>query len=183
MSLFKTNKNWDKVENPYCSLGLLQRTTMISSADHYDLSVVCQAEAYRKSLVNKKRDLCSLWGRGCRRTYPTLPPYGPHEVSINKVHKFMRYLSQRVLNDRWGSFKFLQWFTQILAQHSNDKTVLRIIQRRTKRRQTAGKIEVWNYNDTKREEMNKVKTCQAYHVQKDRWFKLTSWRKNRSIFL
>ena len=81
---------------------------------------------------------------------------------INKVQTFLRYLSQRVLDDRWGSLKFLQWFTQILAQHSNDKTVLRIIQRRTKRRQTTGKIEVWNCNDPNREEMNEIKTCQAY---------------------
>jgi len=36
-----------KIEvNPYYSLGLLQQA-MISSADHHDLSVVCQAQAYQ----------------------------------------------------------------------------------------------------------------------------------------
>ena len=45
MSLFKKNKNTDKVENPYCSLGLLQQTMMISTADHHDHSLVCQAQA------------------------------------------------------------------------------------------------------------------------------------------
>ena len=34
MSLFKKNKNRNKVENPYYSLGLLQQTMIISSADH-----------------------------------------------------------------------------------------------------------------------------------------------------
>ena len=38
----------EKVENLYCSMGLLrQQTMMISSADHYDLSVVCQDQAYQ----------------------------------------------------------------------------------------------------------------------------------------
>jgi len=45
MSLFKKNKNTNKVENWYYSLGLLWETMMISSADHHGLSVVCQAEA------------------------------------------------------------------------------------------------------------------------------------------
>ena len=34
------NKNRNKVENPYYSLGLLQQTMVISSADHHDLSVL-----------------------------------------------------------------------------------------------------------------------------------------------
>ena len=54
------NKNRNKVENPYCSLGLLQQTTMINSADHHDLSVVCQAQAYQIVGQQKKVDLCSL---------------------------------------------------------------------------------------------------------------------------
>ena len=47
MSLFKKNKNRNKVENLYCSLGLLQQIMMISSAGHHDLLVVCQAQAYQ----------------------------------------------------------------------------------------------------------------------------------------
>ena len=35
-----------KFWNLYYLLGLLQQTKMISSADHHDLSVVCQAQAY-----------------------------------------------------------------------------------------------------------------------------------------
>ena len=62
MSLFKTNKNWDKVENPYCSLGLLQQTTIISSADHYDLSLVCQAQVYQ--IVGKKKGSLQPVGKG-----------------------------------------------------------------------------------------------------------------------
>ena len=46
MSLFKRNKKRNKVENLYYSLALLQKTMMTSSADHHDLSVVCQAQAY-----------------------------------------------------------------------------------------------------------------------------------------
>ena len=41
----KSTKN--KVENSHCSLGLLQQTMMISSADHHDRSVACQAQAYQ----------------------------------------------------------------------------------------------------------------------------------------
>ena len=40
MSLFKKNKNTNKVENPYYLLGLLQKTMVISGADNHDLSVV-----------------------------------------------------------------------------------------------------------------------------------------------
>ena len=47
MSPFKKNKNRSKVKNLHCSLGLLQQTMMISSADHYDRSIVCQAQAYQ----------------------------------------------------------------------------------------------------------------------------------------
>ena len=32
-------KGRNKVENPYYSLGFLQQTRMVSSADHYDLTV------------------------------------------------------------------------------------------------------------------------------------------------
>ena len=39
-------KNRNKVENPYYSLGLLQKTMVISSAGHHDLSVVCKAQGY-----------------------------------------------------------------------------------------------------------------------------------------
>ena len=53
MSLFKKNKNRNKVENPYYLLGLLQQTMIIrrwwseewSDDDHCDLSVVYQAQA------------------------------------------------------------------------------------------------------------------------------------------
>ena len=47
MSVFKKNKNRSKVENWDCSLDLLEQTMIISSADNYDLSVVCQAQAYQ----------------------------------------------------------------------------------------------------------------------------------------
>ena len=43
----KRTKNRSKVENSHCSLGLLRQTMMISSADHHDLSLVCQAQAYQ----------------------------------------------------------------------------------------------------------------------------------------
>ena len=45
MSLFKKNKNRNKVQNPYYSLGLLQQTMMINRADHHDLSGVRQAQS------------------------------------------------------------------------------------------------------------------------------------------
>ena len=53
------------IENLHCSLGLLQQTLMISSADHYDLLGVYQAQP-TKSLVNGKVDLCGIlgWGGG-----------------------------------------------------------------------------------------------------------------------
>ena len=41
----KIEQNWDKVENPYYSLGLLQQTMMIGTANHWDLSVESQAQA------------------------------------------------------------------------------------------------------------------------------------------
>ena len=47
MSLFEKNKNRSKVENLHCSLGLLQQTMMIGTADHHDLSLVYQAQAYQ----------------------------------------------------------------------------------------------------------------------------------------
>jgi len=62
MSLFKTNKNWDKVENPYCSLGLLQQSTIISSDDHYDLSLVCQAQVYQ--IDGQKKGTFAACGEG-----------------------------------------------------------------------------------------------------------------------
>ena len=37
-------ESWN--ENPYYSLGLLQQTMMIHNADHHDLSVVWQAQAF-----------------------------------------------------------------------------------------------------------------------------------------
>ena len=46
MSLFKRNKKRNRLENLYYSLALLQQTIMISSADHRDPSVVCQAQEY-----------------------------------------------------------------------------------------------------------------------------------------
>ena len=45
MSLFKKNKNRNKVKSRHYLLGLLQQTMTISSADHRDLSLVCQAQA------------------------------------------------------------------------------------------------------------------------------------------
>ena len=64
MSLFKKNENRYKVENPYCSLGLLQQTLMIISADHHDLWVVCQAQAYQIVGQQKSGPLHSACGEG-----------------------------------------------------------------------------------------------------------------------
>ena len=66
------------IENLHCSLGLLQQTLMISSADHYDLLGVYQAQP-TKSLVNNKVDLCGIlgWGGGrVRRQLLHPPAYG-----------------------------------------------------------------------------------------------------------
>ena len=62
MSQFKKTKNRNKVE--YCSLGLLQQTMTISSADHHDLSVVCQAQAYQIVTQRKSGPLQPV-GWGC----------------------------------------------------------------------------------------------------------------------
>ena len=70
-----------KFKNSHCLLGLLQQTMMISSSDHHDLSVVCQAQP-TKSLVNKKSGpLQPVRGGNCRRTNrtPPFPPNGPEE--------------------------------------------------------------------------------------------------------
>ena len=77
MSLFKKNKNGSKVENSYCSLDLLQQTMMISSADHYDHSVVCQAQALQIVSQRKSGPLQPLWGAGGPTHPPHPPPYGP----------------------------------------------------------------------------------------------------------
>lgn len=76
MSLFKTNKNWDKVENPYCSLGLLQQTTIISSAYHYDLSLVCQAQVYQIVGKKKKGSLQFVGKGGAGAPAAPFPPTG-----------------------------------------------------------------------------------------------------------
>lgn len=73
MSQFKKNKNRNKVE--YCSLDLLQQTMMISRADHHDLSVVCQAQAYQ-IVTKKKVDLYRLLGGGVWAHPSHLCPYG-----------------------------------------------------------------------------------------------------------
>ena len=69
------------IENLHCSLGLLQQTMMISSADHYDLLGGYQAQTYQtvgqqKGLV----DLCTMLGCGVgevRRHLLHPPAYGP----------------------------------------------------------------------------------------------------------
>ena len=74
----KKNKNRKKVENPYCSLGLLRQTMMISSADHRDLSVVCQAQAYQIVGQQKSGPLQPVKGGGGGAGAPIapLPPTG-----------------------------------------------------------------------------------------------------------
>ena len=74
MSLFRKNKNMNKVENPYCSLGLLQQTMMIISADHHDLSVVCQAQAYQIVGHQKSGPLQPV-GEGGVRAHPPHSPF------------------------------------------------------------------------------------------------------------
>ena len=74
MSLFEKNKNRSKVENQYCSMGLLrQQTMMISSADHHDLSIVCQAQAYRIVAQQKSVPLQPVED-GWMRAHPSHPP-------------------------------------------------------------------------------------------------------------
>ena len=74
MSLFKKNKNRNKVENPYCSRGLLQQTMMISSANNYDLSVACQAQAYQIVGQQKSAPLQPVGdGCGCIHRIPPFP--------------------------------------------------------------------------------------------------------------
>jgi len=69
MSLFQKNKDRNKVENPYCSLGLLQQIIMISSGNHHDLSAVYQAQACQ--IVGQQN---SGTGKGGLRThFPPLP--------------------------------------------------------------------------------------------------------------
>ena len=77
MSVFKRKKNRSKVENPYGSLGLPQQTMMISHADHGDLFSSVPSSSIPKSLVNKKVDLCRLWGGGVWVHPLHPPPYGP----------------------------------------------------------------------------------------------------------
>lgn len=60
MSRFKKNKN-TKVGNLYYSLGLLQQMMISSSADHHDLLVVCQAQAF-KIVVQQQKWTSSLLG-------------------------------------------------------------------------------------------------------------------------
>ena len=43
-------------------MGLLQQTTIISSADHYDLSLVCQAQVYQ--IVGQKKKPLQPVGKG-----------------------------------------------------------------------------------------------------------------------
>ena len=66
------------LEIKYCSLSLLQLVMMTSSADHRDLSVVCQAQAYQIVGQQKSGPLQSVRGAGAGAdvlAHP--PPYGP----------------------------------------------------------------------------------------------------------
>ena len=70
----KNNKNRNKVENPYYSLGLLPQTMIIIGTDHHDLSVICQIKLKpAKSLVNRKE---WTWAtrKGGVRVHPSHPP-------------------------------------------------------------------------------------------------------------
>ena len=69
MSRFKRNKN-TKVGNLYYSLGLLQQMMISSSADHHDLLVVCQAQAF-KIVVQQQKWTSSLLGGAGK---PVAPP-------------------------------------------------------------------------------------------------------------
>ena len=74
MSLFQKNKDRNKVQNPYCSLGLLQQIMIISSANHHDLSAVYQAQACQ--IVGEQN---SGTGNGGLRRTQCPPPYLPDE--------------------------------------------------------------------------------------------------------
>ena len=74
-SIFKKNKNRNTVENPYCSLGLLQQTMMISIADHHDLSVVCQAHADQIVGQQKSGPLQPVVGADAPIASPSLQAY------------------------------------------------------------------------------------------------------------
>ena len=64
------------LEIKYCSLSLRQLVMMTSSADHRDLSVVCQAQAYQIVGQQKSGPLQSVRGAGADvLAHP--PPYGP----------------------------------------------------------------------------------------------------------
>ena len=97
MSLFKNNKNRNKVVNPYCSLGWL-----------HDLSEVCQAQAslgaswqteqhyyfFLLFIFLTKKWTSAVCGGGGVRAHPSHPPpYGPGYVQIQnpcaKIPKFI----------------------------------------------------------------------------------------------
>ena len=69
MLQFKKNKN-TKVGNLYYLLGLLQQMMISSSADHHDLLVVCQAQAF-KIVVQQQDGLLACWGGAGK---PVAPP-------------------------------------------------------------------------------------------------------------
>lgn len=73
MSLFQKNKDRNKVENPHCSLGLLQQIMIISSANHHDLSAVYPAQACQ--IVGQQNSGLGMGGCGA----PNVPPYPPDE--------------------------------------------------------------------------------------------------------
>ena len=89
MSSFKKNKNGkNNVENPDYSLGLIQQTMIVSSADHHDLSVVCQAQAYQIVGQQKSGPLQPAGGREgavAPIAHPPLYPTGLYVVGFESI--------------------------------------------------------------------------------------------------
>ena len=81
MSRFKKNKN-TKVGNLYYSLGLLQQMMISSSADHHDLLVVCQAQAF-KIVVQQQDGPLACCGVQANLSHP--PLYGPERTGLVRV--------------------------------------------------------------------------------------------------
>ena len=77
MSLFKKNKNRNKVENPYYSLGFLEQTMIV---DHH-IFQYCAKLKPNKSLVNVKWTSAACEGEvQAHPSHP--PPYGPEFLEL-----------------------------------------------------------------------------------------------------
>ena len=84
MSLFKNNKNRNKVVNPYCSLGWLLIITIFQKCAklkppwvHLGKQINTIIFFFTIYFFNKKVDLSSLRGGAGAPIAPPPPPYGP----------------------------------------------------------------------------------------------------------